>query len=83
MCWRGIYCLRFSGVSCAKYIGTEQIDAAAIVGISITLVYFAHCLHPTGGATTLFAVKEFNLKASFQDATHIRASMCSQTGRKR
>lgn len=46
----------FVGVSCAKYIGVELIAAAASVGISITLMYFARCLHPPAGATTLFAV---------------------------
>ena len=46
----------FIGVSCAKYIGVEIIAAAASVGISITVMYFARCLHPPAGATTLFAV---------------------------
>jgi CBS-domain-containing membrane protein len=46
----------FVGVSCAKYIGTELVAAAASVGISITLMYLARCLHPPAGATTLFAV---------------------------
>ncbi len=44
------------GVSCAKYIGVELIAAAASVGVSIAVMYFARCLHPPAGATTLFAV---------------------------
>lgn len=46
----------FVGVSCAKYISIELIAAAASVGVSITVMYFARCLHPPAGATTLFAV---------------------------
>lgn len=46
----------FIGVSCVKYIGVELIAAAASVGISIMAMYFARCLHPPAGATTLFAV---------------------------
>ena len=46
----------FVGVSCAKYIGIELIAAPASVGISITAMYFARCVHPPAGATTLFAV---------------------------
>lgn len=46
----------FVGVSCAKFISVELIAAAASVGISIAVMYFARCLHPPAGATTLFAV---------------------------
>jgi len=46
----------FVGVSCAKFIGIELIAAAASVGISITAMYFACCVHPPAGATTIFAV---------------------------
>ena len=46
----------FIGVTCAKYIGIDMIAAAASVGVSITAMYYARCIHPPAGATTLFAV---------------------------
>ncbi len=46
----------FIGVTCAKYFSTELIAAAASVGISITAMYYARCIHPPAGATTIFAV---------------------------
>ena len=46
----------FIGITCAKYISTDLIAAAASVGVSITAMYYARCMHPPAGATTLFAV---------------------------
>ena len=46
----------FIGVTCAKYISVELIAAAASVGVSIGVMYYARCVHPPAGATTLFAV---------------------------
>lgn len=46
----------FIGITCAKYINSELLAAAASVGISITVMYYLKCIHPPAGATTLFAV---------------------------
>ena len=44
------------GITCAKYINTEVIAAAAAVGMSISAMHYMRCIHPPAGATTLFAV---------------------------
>ena len=46
----------FIGITCAMFISTELIAAAASVGVSISAMYYARCTHPPAGATTLFAV---------------------------
>lgn len=43
------------GVTCARYL-PGGIAAAASVGLAIGVMYYAHCLHPPGGATALSAV---------------------------
>ena len=44
------------GITCAKYISSEVIAAAAAVGLSISAMHYTRCIHPPAGATTLFAV---------------------------
>lgn len=44
------------GVACFKVISDIHIAAAASVGISIGVMYYARCIHPPGGATALAAV---------------------------
>lgn len=44
------------GVACFQMIPDIHIAAAASVGISIGVMYYAHCIHPPGGATALAAV---------------------------
>lgn len=46
----------FIGVSCYLFIPDLFIAAAAAVGLSITAMYYLHCVHPPGGATALSAV---------------------------
>lgn len=44
------------GVTCARWIGTGPVAAAAGVGIAISAMYYLRCIHPPGGATALSAV---------------------------
>ena len=44
------------GVACYQWIPDVHIAAAASVGISIGVMYYARCIHPPGGATALAAV---------------------------
>lgn len=45
------------GVTCARWLGYDPSLAAAVaVGGAITAMYLLRCLHPSGGATALFAV---------------------------
>ena len=44
------------GVNCAKCLPSGGIAAAASVGLSIGIMFFAHCIHPPGGATALATV---------------------------
>lgn len=44
------------GVACFQIIPDIHIAAAASVGISIGVMYYARCIHPPGGATALAAV---------------------------
>lgn len=44
------------GVTCYLLIPDLAIAAAAAVGLSITVMYYLHCVHPPGGATALSAV---------------------------
>ena len=44
------------GVTCARLVGDSFIAAALAVGLSIGAMYYLHCIHPPGGATSLVAV---------------------------
>ncbi len=44
------------GVFCFQFIPDIHIAAAASVGVSIGVMYYARCIHPPGGATALAAV---------------------------
>ncbi|MBE9564635.1 MAG: HPP family protein [Proteobacteria bacterium] len=44
------------GVSCAKFIPEVLIAAPLAVGLSVSAMYYFHCIHPPGGATALSAV---------------------------
>ncbi|HEX8914920.1 MAG TPA: HPP family protein [Humisphaera sp.] len=44
------------GVACARWIPVPAVAGAAAVGLSITAMYYARCIHPPGGATALTAV---------------------------
>jgi CBS domain-containing membrane protein len=45
------------GVTCARWLGHDPALAAALaVGGAIAAMYLLRCLHPSGGATALFAV---------------------------
>jgi len=44
------------GVTCARYISHPVVAAGAAVGLAVTLMYYARCIHPPGGATALVAV---------------------------
>jgi CBS-domain-containing membrane protein len=45
-----------SGVMCARLIPDPIWAGAAAVGLAITAMYYARCIHPPGGATALTAV---------------------------
>lgn len=44
------------GVSCAKMVPDAFLAASLAVGLSVTTMYYANCIHPPGGATALSAV---------------------------
>ncbi|WP_206291587.1 HPP family protein [Humisphaera borealis] len=44
------------GVTCARQIDNAPVAGAASVGLAITAMYYARCIHPPGGATALTAV---------------------------
>jgi CBS-domain-containing membrane protein len=44
------------GVSCWLLIPNQIFAASVSVGLAITVMYFARCIHPPGGATALAAV---------------------------
>ena len=44
------------GVTCYQMISDIHLAAAASVGVSIWVMYYARCTHPPGGATALAAV---------------------------
>jgi len=44
------------GVACAKGIANPMLAGGVSVGVAITLMYYARCIHPPGGATALTAV---------------------------
>ncbi len=46
----------FLGITVAKLVPETVIAAALAVGIAISAMYIARCLHPPGGATALSAV---------------------------
>lgn len=45
-----------AGVTCALFIASPTLAAAASVGLAVTLMYYGRCIHPPGGATALTAV---------------------------
>lgn len=45
-----------AGVSCAQLIANEVIAAGLAVGTAVTIMHYARCIHPPGGATALAAV---------------------------
>src|SRR5689334_1537892 len=44
------------GVAAARWIANPPLAAAVAVGVAITAMYYARCIHPPGGATALTAV---------------------------
>ena len=44
------------GVLCALMIANQTLAAATSVGLAISVMYYARCIHPPGGATALAAV---------------------------
>ncbi len=44
------------GVSSVQLIENQMLAASVAVGISVTVMYYARCIHPPGGATALGAV---------------------------
>lgn len=44
------------GVACWQLIPDRVLAASVSVGLAITVMYFARCIHPPGGATALAAV---------------------------
>ncbi|PCI08877.1 MAG: hypothetical protein COB77_01235 [Gammaproteobacteria bacterium] len=44
------------GISCAKFIPDTALAASLAVGLAVGAMYYAHCIHPPGGATALSAV---------------------------
>ncbi len=44
------------GVTCVQLIDNQLWAASMAVGISVTVMYYARCTHPPGGATALGAV---------------------------
>ncbi|MBL4711623.1 MAG: HPP family protein [Gammaproteobacteria bacterium] len=44
------------GVSCAILIPDTVLAASLAVGLAVGVMYYAHCIHPPGGATALSAV---------------------------
>lgn len=44
------------GVTCARWVPHMLLAAALAVGVSVSAMYFARCIHPPGGATALAAV---------------------------
>jgi len=44
------------GVTCVQLIESQLLAASMAVGISVTVMYYARCTHPPGGATALGAV---------------------------
>lgn len=44
------------GVTCTQLIDNQLFAASFAVGIAVTLMYYARCTHPPGGATALGAV---------------------------
>lgn len=44
------------GVACAHWLPGSWLAAALAVGISVTAMHYARCMHPPGGATALAAV---------------------------
>jgi CBS-domain-containing membrane protein len=46
----------FVGVTCIQLIGNQLLAASIAVGLAVTIMYYARCTHPPGGATALGAV---------------------------
>jgi CBS domain-containing membrane protein len=46
----------FIGVSCAFWIPSSILAAAAAVSLAVLAMHYARCMHPPGGATALIAV---------------------------
>lgn len=44
------------GVTCVQIIDNHLIAASLAVGLAVTVMYYARCTHPPGGATALGAV---------------------------
>lgn len=44
------------GVTCAHWLPAGWLAAALAVGLSVTVMHYARCMHPPGGATALAAV---------------------------
>jgi len=44
------------GVACAQLIENQLLSASIAVGAAVTVMYYARCIHPPGGATALGAV---------------------------
>ncbi len=44
------------GVACWRWIPNPTVAASAGVGLAISIMYLARCIHPPGGATALAAV---------------------------
>jgi CBS domain-containing membrane protein len=46
----------FVGVTCAHWIHSPVLAAAAAVSLAVLAMHYARCVHPPGGATALIAV---------------------------
>jgi CBS domain-containing membrane protein len=44
------------GVTCARLVAAPMVAGPLAVGLAISVMYYARCIHPPGGATALIAV---------------------------